>query len=236
MINIQGRLLRIASMVEGYERIADIGTDHAYIPIWLAQTKKCHKIIATDIKVGPLQKAVKNVNKHHVSDKVELRLGNGITSIREGECDAFIIAGMGGVLIADILEESFETVKRAGAIIMQPVYTDEVLREYLHQKGFCIETEALVRDEGRIYVVIKAYYDGVQRKDKLLYYHIGRSLFENEDPLLEAYLERRIRIQTKIVQGMEKSQQQDKSIIQREFELLVQMKVAYESLFGSLHP
>lgn len=230
MINLQGRLLLAASMLEGCERPADIGTDHAYIPIYLVQSGKYPKVIATDVKKGPLLKAAKNIDKYQLSDRIELRLGDGIKPIGEGECDAFIIAGMGGVVISEILEASLETVKKARVLVLQPVYTDAVLREYLFQKGFRIDTEVLVRDEGRIYVVIRAFHDGLIRQDESLYYHIGRALFEQQDPLLKVYLERRIRIQAKIVHGLEKAQQPDKRVYLKEYELLAQMKAAFMSL------
>lgn len=229
-IPLQGRLLKIASMLDGCERPADIGTDHAYIPIYLVQTGKCRKVIATDARKGPLEKAMKNIAQYALSDRIELRHGDGLKPVTEDECDCFIIAGMGGVVISGIIEASFETAQKASALVLQPVYTEEVLREYLLQKGFLIETESLVRDEGRMYVVIRARYDGIVRNEDILYMHVGRALFEQRDPLLKEYLEWRIRIQTRIADGMKKSLRLDKGIAEREFDLLKRMEEAYASL------
>jgi len=232
LISLKGRLLRIASMVDHCHTAADIGTDHAYIPIYLVQSGICEKVIATDIRQGPLQKAEKNVEKNKLSEKIELRLGDGIYPVRYGECDVFIIAGLGGVLISEIINASLETLKKAKSLVLQPLYTEGVLREYLMRNGFRIETEALVRDEGRIYAVIKATYDGIIRVDDILYYHIGRALFEKKDPLLREYLERRIRIQTKIVNGMLKSELADGDACRNEQTLLARMREEYDSFFG----
>ena len=108
-------------------------------------------------------------------------------SIRDDECDAFIIAGMGGVVITEILNASIEKAKKAKALILQPAYYEEVLREISLQNGFCIETEALVRDEGRMYTIIRTYYDGAVRSDDVLYYHIGRALFDKRSLLNDFY-------------------------------------------------
>ena len=230
MIRLQGRLLQAASMLEGCEKPADIGTDHAYIPIYLVQSGKFDRVIATDVKKGPLQKAARNIDKYHLSDKIELRLGDGIKPIREGECDSFILAGMGGVVISEILKASPEQVKRAKALILQPVYNEAYLREFLYREGFRIDDEAIVQDEGRFYVVIRAAYDGISRHCEDLYYHIGETLFKRKDPLLKSYLERRIRIQGKIAHGMAKSELRHPDDIQKEMELLESMKEAYAAL------
>lgn len=231
MINLKGRLLKIALMLGKCTKPADIGTDHAYIPIYLVQSGMCSRAVATDIRKGPLLKAEKNIEKFKLSDRIELRLGDGMEPISEGECDAFIIAGIGGVVISEILESSFEKAKKAKTLILQPTYYEEVLREFLLKNGFCIETESLVRDEGRIYTVIKAHYNGVIRSDDELYYHVGRALFDNKDPLLKDFLQRRIRIQAKIVNGMEKSVKRDEQAYMKEYSLLIKLKEIYKRFF-----
>ncbi|HEY8422537.1 MAG TPA: class I SAM-dependent methyltransferase [Thermoclostridium sp.] len=231
MVSVRSRLLKIASMAGKCKKPADIGTDHAYVPIYMVQSGMCSSAVATDIRKGPLQKARKNIEKYQLSERIDLRLGEGMKPIKENECDVFIIAGMGGVVITEILEESIEKAKKADALILQPAYYDEVLREYLLKEGFCIETESLVRDEGRIYTVIRAYYDGTVRSDDDLYYHIGRALFERKDPLLSDFLKRRIGIQSKIVDGMGKSVKCDEQTYLKEYNLLMKMKKAFEDYF-----
>jgi len=232
MIKPGNRLLKIASMVGSCEKPADIGTDHAYIPIYLVQSGMCDTAVATDVNEGPLAKARRNIEKYRLSDRIDLRLGNGLEPIGDNECDVFIIAGMGGVVIAEILAASAEKARKAKALVLQPAYYDEVLREFLLQNGFCIETEALVRDDGRIYTVIRAYYDGTVRSDEELYYHVGRALFVSRDPLLRDFLQRRIRIQAKIVNGMKKSAKIDEQAYMKEYRLLEKMKKAYDECFA----
>ncbi len=229
MINLKGRLLKIANLVEECSKLADIGTDHGYIPIYLVQSGICQEAIATDIRKGPLLKAERNIDKYKLKESIELRLGNGIEPIQNGECDVFIIAGMGGRLITDILERSLRVVQNTKYILLQPVYTEEVLREFLLKNGFRIAREVLVQDEGRIYVVIKAVYDGIIRQEEDLYCHIGSFLFEHKDPLLKEFLKRRIKRQTKIVHGMEKSERMQ-DVLPKERGLLRRMQEVYAGL------
>lgn len=233
MIRIGNRLLKIASMAGKCDKPADIGTDHAYIPIYMIQSGMCGTAVATDIKEGPLQKARKNIEEYKLSEKIELRRGDGLKPIGENECDIFIIAGIGGVVIAEILKASIEKAKKARALVLQPAYYDEVLREFLFENGFRIEKEVLAKDEGRIYAVIRAYYDGICRSDDDLYYHIGRALFEGRDPLLDEFLQRRIRIQTRIVDGMKMSEKIDEQVYIKEYGLLMKMKDAYDRFVKS---
>jgi tRNA (adenine22-N1)-methyltransferase len=229
MINLKGRLQKVASMAGHCSKPADIGTDHAYLPIYLVQSGICPMAIATDIKKGPLRKAEKNINKYHMQNKIELRQGDGLIPIKDDGCDVLIIAGMGGVLIRDIIEKSIDTAKEAKFILMQPMYAEEALREFLYRYGFNILEEALAKHEGRIYAVIKAAYDGIAREEETFYLHIGRRLFEQRDPLLKEYLRKRIKRQDRIVQGMSKSLRMKEAHI-KENSLLIDMKKAYDQI------
>ena len=120
-------------MLEGSEKHADIGTDHDYIPIYLVQSGKFDRVIATDVKKGPLQKAARNIDKYHLSDKIELRLGDGIKPIREGECDGFILAGMGGVVISEILKARRTGEKETLYSLLKEAYFGNLYREVSHR-------------------------------------------------------------------------------------------------------
>jgi len=229
MINLKGRLQKVASMVGRCSKPADIGTDHAYLPIYLVQSGICPMAIATDNKKGPLRKAEKNIIKYHVQDKIELRYGDGLTPVKDERCDVIIIAGMGGVLIRDIIEKSVDTAKKADLLIMQPMYAEEALREFLLRHGFNIIEESLAKHEGRIYPVIKAAYDGIAREEDIFHLYIGRRLFEQRDPLLKEFLKKRIKRQERIVQGMAKSPRMKESHV-KENSLLTDMKKAYDKI------
>jgi tRNA (adenine22-N1)-methyltransferase len=229
MINLKGRLQKVASMVDHCKKPADIGTDHAYLPIYLVQSGICPMAIATDIKKGPLRKAEKNIIRYHMQDKIELRLGDGLIPIENDGCDVLIIAGMGGVLIRDIIEKSIDTARKAKYIVMQPMYAEEALREFLLRYGFNIMEESLAKHEGRIYPVIKGAYDGIVREEDIFHLYIGRRLFEQRDPLLKEFLKKRIKRQDRIVQGMAKSLRMKEAHI-KENSLLTDMKKAYDEI------
>lgn len=216
-------------MVDHCKKPADIGTDHAYLPIYLVQSGICPMAIATDIKKGPLRKAEKNIIRYHMQDKIELRLGDGLIPIENDGCDVLIIAGMGGVLIRDIIEKSIDTARKAKYIVMQPMYAEEALREFLLRYGFNIMEESLAKHEGRIYPVIKGAYDGIVREEDIFHLYIGRRLFEQRDPLLKEFLKKRIKRQDRIVQGMAKSLRMKEAHI-KENSLLTDMKKAYDEI------
>ena len=130
--------------------MADIGTDHAYIPIKLTQDNKIVKAIACDIKEGPLSIAKKNVDKYGFSDIIELRLGAGLEPLSKNEVESVVIAGMGGENIASILEAAPWTADGKHTLLLSPHTKAEELRNYLMEHGYEICREALVYDRGTI--------------------------------------------------------------------------------------
>lgn len=153
------RLKYISELVSDGKKIADIGTDHGYIPISLLLDKKISFAILSDINRGPLNNAKKEVTKNNVQNYVDLRLGSGMETLRDGEVDQVIIAGMGGILISDIIEKKIELSKNLDKLILQPMQAPEELRRYLSKNGFKIIDEHFVREDHRIYEIIEAVYD-----------------------------------------------------------------------------
>ncbi|MDY2794553.1 class I SAM-dependent methyltransferase [Peptostreptococcus porci] len=153
------RLKYISELVSDGKKIADIGTDHGYIPISLLLDKKISFAILSDINRGPLNNAKKEVTKNNVQNYVDLRLGSGMETLRDGEVDQVIIAGMGGILISDIIENKIELSKNLDKLILQPMQAPEELRRYLSKNGFKIIDEHFVREDHRIYEIIEAVYD-----------------------------------------------------------------------------
>ncbi|MGL5244669.1 MAG: class I SAM-dependent methyltransferase, partial [Sarcina sp.] len=141
------RLKTIASYVDNCECIADIGTDHGYIPIYLVKKGVCNKAIASDINKGPIEKAKLNVAFEGLSDKVKCLLGGGLKPLKKGEVNGVILAGMGGNLTRDILVDDIEKVKLYEFLILQPAQNPEVLREYLYENKFEIIDEDLIKDD-----------------------------------------------------------------------------------------
>jgi tRNA (adenine22-N1)-methyltransferase len=187
------------------EIICDIGTDHGYIPIELISNGICKKVIASDIKTGPLKVCLKNAVKAQVENNIELRIGNGLEVINNEELETIVIAGMGGELIAKILDYEFEKTKIVKSFILQPMNDIDFLRNFLYTKGLDIYDEELCREEEKIYNVICARYDGIIRIKPILETYIGELLIKKNDPLLKKLLQKKIKSLKKIVSGLEKS-------------------------------
>lgn len=197
-MDISLRLKTIAKMVDKCNSVADIGTDHGYIPIYLVKNKLCNKVIASDINKGPVEKAKFNINLEGMNDTIECRLAAGLKAIRPKEVSSFIVAGMGGNLIRDIIEEDLEVFKNVDYAILQPVQNPEVLRKYLIEKGYQIINEEICLDENKYYEIIKVRYDNKPKILDYIYYLIGEKLIEKKHVLLKDYINYKIENYNKI--------------------------------------
>jgi len=153
------RLKTIISFIPRGVILADIGTDHAYLPIEVVQQGICNKVFACDLHPGPLEIAKKNIISAGLLNKIETRLGDGLSIIKPGEADCIVIAGMGGMRIWNIILEGIEQARQA-KLILQPQHDVVLLRKNLHFAGFEILDEALVREKDHFYIVISAEYTG----------------------------------------------------------------------------
>ncbi|MDK0652313.1 class I SAM-dependent methyltransferase [Clostridium perfringens] len=194
-MELSKRLKRIAEHVDKCESVADIGTDHGYIPIYLVKEGICKKAIASDINKGPIEKAKVNVAFEGVSNKVKCLLGPGLNPLKVGEVNGVILAGMGGNLTRDILLADMEKVKKYDFIILQPAQNPEVLREFLYKNDYEIIDEDLIKDEGRFYELFKVKYN--ENSEKLvfedgLYYEVSPLLREKNHPLFKEFIEEKI--------------------------------------------
>ena len=213
-MKLTNRLCCIASKVPNGAKVADIGTDHAYVPVFLVQNNISSKVIASDINIGPLKRAQKHIKDSGVENFIETRLGPGLQILKSNEADTIIIAGMGGMLIRDILSEAEGVLNSVRTLILQPMIAQEVLREWLYNNNFKIVDEALSREEDKIYTVIVAEH-GFEVVDEI-YYDIGKKLIEKKDSLLTEYLEKKINEINKVLRYL--GGQQTKNTIQREKE------------------
>ena len=199
-VKLTDRLLKIASLVDNGKRIADIGTDHGYIPVYLLNQNKIQYAILGDVNKGPLENARKEVTRNKLQDKVDLRLGSGIEVLKENEVDEIIIAGMGGMLIKANEKVAHTTEK----LILQPMQAPEELRMFLYQNGYKILDEHLVREEHRLYEIIVCKYEGLEPQEiDPIYYEIGPNLIQNNDPLLNDFIENKIRINQNVLKKLE---------------------------------
>jgi len=193
------RLRHIANLVPNCECIADIGTDHGYIPIYAILNGVCKRAIATDINKGPIDAAIKNFKKYRLIDKVEARIGDGLTPINLGEADAVIIAGMGGNLISNILNEKIEIAHSFDCLILQPMQYPETLRKYLIENEFSIIDEDIVKDENKYYHILKVINQRMEHFDKEVYYYTGKILLDKKHPLIREYIVDKINNLTEIL-------------------------------------
>lgn len=171
MITLDKRLSAVATLVRQGSRLADIGTDHAYLPVHLMQAGVCPAAIASDIGAGPLEAARHTVTEYELTRGIALRLGDGLATVTADEVEDIAIAGMGGETIAAILEAA-EWVKDARLrLILQPMTRAEDLRRWLLGNGFSVLEEHLVIDGRHLYPVLAAEYTAapVCEDDLLIY-------------------------------------------------------------------
>ena len=191
MMELSKRLQAVADLVTAHYKLADIGTDHAYIPIYLTQQKKITEAVALDVNEGPLQRAEEHIRENGLEAEIETRLSNGFQALQPGEVQSAVIAGMGGGLVIRILTEGAEVVRKLEECILQP------------------QSEIEKADTAGEDTEVKCW-DTVQLK-------YGKLLLEKQHPVLREYLEREIRIYQSILEGL-KAKDSDR-IRQRKEEL-----------------
>ncbi len=162
MIVLDKRLGTVASLVRRGSRVADIGTDHAYLPVYLVQAGVAIGGIAADIGGGPLAAARHTVAAAGLEEKISLRLGDGLSPVSADEVDDIVIAGMGGETIVDILDAAPWVKDGRYQLVLQPMTRAEVLRRWLLHNGFTVTVERLVRDKHRLYTVMQATYTAAE--------------------------------------------------------------------------
>ena len=225
MMELSKRLQAVADLVTAHYKLADIGTDHAYIPIYLTQQKKITEAVALDVNEGPLQRAEEHIRENGLEAEIETRLSNGFQALQPGEVQSAVIAGMGGGLVIRILTEGAEVVRKLEECILQPQAEIEKVRAFLLEKGYKFLEEDMVCEDGKYYPMMKlrqpvAETAGEDTKVKCwdtVQLKYGKLLLEKQHPVLREYLEREIRIYQSILEGL-KAKDSDR-IRQRKEEL-----------------
>ena len=145
-----------AEMVTKGSRVADVGCDHAHTGIWLIKNGIASKVIAMDVRKGPLEKATENLKIYGLCGVIETRLSNGLESLQEGEADSIIIAGMGGTLTVEILKNGIRKAAAARELILQPQSDIGLVRRFLRENGFVITDEKMCIEDGKFYNSMRA--------------------------------------------------------------------------------
>ena len=205
-MNIGDRLEAIGKLVPQSCVLADIGTDHAYLLVWLLEQGKIASAIAGDIAEGPCLAAKNTVSMHGMKGKVEVRLGSGLKVLQAGEADGIAIAGMGASTMIEILEADMPLAVEAKRLVLQPMAGAASLRKWLIQNGWCIVAEDLVADGRHLYEIM-AVERGESEAFSDAVLEIGPSLIEAKHPLLAKQFERQINNYKKLLANMGKSEQ-----------------------------
>lgn len=204
-MELTDRLLTVARLVRHGSYVIDVGTDHAYLPIYLTENGVARKCLASDIHEGPCESARKHIAECGLSDKITVRKANGLCGASaDGRTDV-IIAGMGGALIAEILEQADFIKSENVRLILQPMRNVPALRKYLLDCGFAIVAEALSREDERIYEIICAEYSGEKQEYSSLSLLLGPQNIKNKKEnaaLFAAFCEKTAAALNKKICGM----------------------------------
>ena len=192
----------VADMVRPGNVLADIGCDHGYLSVWLVREKTVGRAIAMDLRKGPLKKAQESIRFFHQTEVIETRLSDGMDELHPGEADRIVIAGMGGILMRDILRRGCECVRKAGQLVLQPQSDPELVRAEVFAQGFTITDEQACFEDGKWYVSISAEpgTEEVPYTDAELRY--GRILPGRGDPVYRDYLKEELGKAERMLSGL----------------------------------
>ncbi|GEN33216.1 MULTISPECIES: tRNA (adenine(22)-N(1))-methyltransferase [Aneurinibacillus] len=190
MIELSQRLQTIGDMVKPGHRVADIGSDHAYLPTYLIQKGIASACIAGEVNRGPWQSAERQVRSAGLAEYIDVRLGNGLSVISPGEVDTVCIAGMGGSLIASILNEGCEKLAGVQQLLLQPNVGAPLVRRWLLAHGWQLSKEKILEEDGVIYEILEAVpgnpelpYEGRSLSREELV-EVGPYLWQEKSPVL----------------------------------------------------
>ena len=182
-VQLSGRLQAIADLVTCRTVLADVGTDHAHLPVWLCETGKIKSAIAMDVREGPLLRAEESIRLAGLEDRIRLRLSDGLEQLRAGEADSIVIAGMGGILPQS---DPYQVRRQA---------------EVLH---FRIDREDFIKEDGKYYPLIHLIpgtEEAAYAEEELFF---GPCLLRDRNPVLKEYLVRQLRITGQILEELKK--------------------------------
>jgi tRNA (adenine22-N1)-methyltransferase len=225
-----GRLAALAAFVSQGARLADIGTDHAFLPINLVQSNIIVSAIAGDVHVGPYKAAKEHVEALGLESKISVRLGNGMAVLSPGEVDIVVIAGMGGQTIIEILNDNPEVTRALTRLILQPMVAASTVRRWLEENGWYLVDECLVQDDGRLYEIVVAEQGKAIICESVMY-DIGPKLWNDKPELLTLHIDQLISQTKRILGEMAASSNARRSLKYDEYkERLKQLEVKRQCL------
>lgn len=201
------RLQALAAEIPSGSVPADIGTDHALLPLYLVRSGLCRRAIAGDVNRGPYETARLAVQQAGLEEQISVRHGNGLEVVTPGEADVLVLAGMGAVTMIQIFEARPEVVAAARRLVLQPMVGAPQLRRWLQAQGFALVAERLLAEEGRLYEVLVAEPGDTSLGIEEILQEIGPLLWAQRHPLLPQLLAERLRQDRQIAAAMEKSRE-----------------------------
>ena len=205
-MELSKRLYAVAGLVTEGASVADIGTDHGYVPIYLMKNGIASKVIAMDINKGPLERATLHIAESGMKDVIETRLSDGLTALKAGEVDSIVIAGMGGPLMIRILSAYPEVTASAKELILQPQSEILEVRRWLYQQGYEIVEEHMVYEDGKYYPMFKAVKNPQAKALSYLEYKFGRLEVLKEKEVLKDFILRELANKQQILQKLQEEQ------------------------------
>ncbi len=200
-MELSKRLAAVAALVPEGGCVADVGTDHGYMPIFLVEQGIVKKAVAMDINRGPLERARMHIAESGLFDRIETKLSDGLKKLKAGEADTVIAAGMGGGLIIRILDEGREIVDSVKVCILQPQSEISKVRKYLQEHGLMIEKEDMVEEDGKYYPMMRVLHGEVECYEEYEYIY-GKELLRMRHSVLKEYLLREQGLKESIIRKL----------------------------------
>lgn len=216
-MKINDRLKKIGDLVEANSFCLDVGCDHAFLDIYLVQRGENIKAIASDVKEGPLNHARENINKYHLEDKIECRLGNGLDTYSD-YVDTIIISGLGGRSMIGIFKSHLEVLKKVNTIILSPNNYQEDVKRFLCKHHFYLSNEELVK-EGKFIYQILVFSRGKRRYSRREYL-FGPVLLEKKGKLFDEYYKRELVSREILIKVLPKNYRWKKFLVKKEIQML----------------
>lgn len=214
MIRLSKRLQAVAGLVTPGCVVCDVGTDHAYIPIYLIQAGITKRALAMDVNEGPLLRAKEHIAQQGLLNYITTRRSDGLAAMTGGECDSVVIAGMGGGLMIQILKEGAAKLGSVKELILQPQSDIELVRRYVAEHGFVIEEQDMVEEDGKYYMMFRCVPESEceavlpeKNEDNVLWQlaadRYGEHLIYQSHPVLKSYLQKEERLIAQIRRSLE---------------------------------
>lgn len=224
MMEISRRLQEIAGLVTPGNRVADIGSDHGYLPVYLIERGISPQCIAGEVNQGPWKSAESHVQQSGMKEVIDVRLGNGLAVLKKGEVDTICIAGMGGSLITAILSAGKDKLEGISELVLQPNVGEPIVRKWLKDEGWRLVDEKIIEEDGIIYEIIRAipgdglepYKEKKRKENELL--ELGPILWKENPLLLRVKWERELEKQRKILNQLGKSHSPETEFKKQDFQ------------------